>query len=338
MAGDQLRDLTTEYAREGLGPLIQSRVQGLVKRRAGRYPAHVYARTGTWDDEALQDVVQDVFAELLDGHLATIFDYVRTVAGFDVSVRELTRDVLANRKQRTLIDNLIDKAREAITESPFATTGEGAAVRFSLPGLESRTDALSEEEIREAAQRVVVLPRIPMRTVERAPRVYRAETFSTLLQIVAQVARRPVGLTDLRRIFELALTDLAVSELQYIGDARTENEDTGSAPIGDRLQSSDTAPGMADAMLDTETAALASQVADAVIASFTEEQKAVVRLKFAGTADGDIATGLGMSRPTAAKRKEEAWKLFREHLEELDDDETTAVIDCLLTRLAEDGP
>src|SRR4051794_25845911 len=113
MEADSLRALRDEFRAVGLGPELQARVAALARRAVKRYPASIYARSGQWDEDALSDVVQDVYASLLDGHLARILDQVRTQAGFDYFIREHTKDLVASRRQRTIIDNLLERSRES---------------------------------------------------------------------------------------------------------------------------------------------------------------------------------------------------------------------------------
>ena len=127
-----------------VGPLIHARATEIVARVASRYPPGVYARVGHWDEDALEDVAQDVLAELLDGHLATIFDYARTIAGFDHSVVEVVRDVLSARRKRTVIDNLIDRSRKLVAGEPFLTDGEGSSLHFGLAGIGPSQGDLSD--------------------------------------------------------------------------------------------------------------------------------------------------------------------------------------------------
>lgn len=332
MAEETLGDLADEFRSEGLGPLLQARTKRIAVQVLKRYPARVYARAGDWDEEAVREVIQDVFVQLLDGQLAAIFDFAKSPAGVDYALREVVRDVLAWRRQRTVIDNLIDRAREAAASPPYAIHGEGAQLRIGLEGMPAVGGALTDDEVRAAAQRVVIVPRMPARTIERAPRIYTAEGLHGVLSGAVRGAGRPVGLTDLRRILEMALTHLAVSELQYIDDRSDDYEAQGG--IADRDQASPVAAGMAEPLLEPSKAALASQLANTMIERFSPEQRTVVRLKFAGASDTDVAKELGMSRPTAANRKEEAYEILRTHLGDLEEDEVTATIDVLLTRLA----
>jgi len=181
-----------------------------------------------------------------------------------------------------------------------------------------------------------VIPRIPARTVERAPRIYGPEALKSVLLGVLQAVGRPVGLTDLRRILEAALTDLAVSELQYIDD-ESAHDDRGDPQrsLAQRDQAAEAAPGMAEPMVDPATASLASNLGDTMIDSLSPEQRTVVRLKFARASDTEIAQALDVSRPTAAKRREETLGILAAHLADLDEKEVTAAVKHMLCRLAE---
>src|SRR3954452_18396795 len=55
-----LQALIDEHARDGFGPLWLREVKAAAPRVARRYSPSVYAGTAAWDDDAINDLVQDV--------------------------------------------------------------------------------------------------------------------------------------------------------------------------------------------------------------------------------------------------------------------------------------
>jgi DNA-directed RNA polymerase specialized sigma24 family protein len=270
---------------------------------------------------------------LVDGQMEMLTKEIRTITGFDVALAELVRDVMGRRRQRTVIDNLMDRCRDIAKSHPFELHGSGASLAICIDGMLGNPLRGSDaRELRDAGQRVALLPRIPARTTERAPRIFRSETLSLLLQSLIEVLERPLLLNDLRRIFELALTDLAVRELQYLEVSASEEGDA-EPEYANLDQATARGPGMAEPEPDPALLANAAAIAGNMYEELTEDQRTIVRLKLGNTSDSDIARALQISRPTAAKRKDEALEVLRRNLEGISDLEVAVAMDRLVERL-----
>src|SRR4051812_31452710 len=60
-----LQALIDEHAKQKLGPLWLGEIETAASRVARRYPPSVYARSTQWDEDAINDLVQDVVERML---------------------------------------------------------------------------------------------------------------------------------------------------------------------------------------------------------------------------------------------------------------------------------
>jgi DNA-directed RNA polymerase specialized sigma24 family protein len=144
---------------------------------------------------------------------------------------------------------------------------------------------------------------------------------------IARTLKRPPGLDEIRSVFALAFTDLAASDLlPYQVDTLEQPTETGDSP----------GALMAEPQLGAaELVAVEETVANVVDRLDPEDRRVLVR-KMVGESDGEIATALGRSRPTVAKRKSAVLGALGDVLGDLSDREQAAVLDHLYLELLKD--
>ena len=132
-----IADLRTEYEREVIGLAILAEVRRACSFRPRRYPPTVYARSATWNDDAIDDLVQDVITHRLLGErqLAYLFDVGRTIDAWRALLDRQVRIALARRRVRTVVDNLLDRAKRLLDcDDSVQTSTVAKRVVYSLRG------------------------------------------------------------------------------------------------------------------------------------------------------------------------------------------------------------
>jgi DNA-binding CsgD family transcriptional regulator len=281
-----LEALLTEHASERLGPLWLAEITKAASI-AKRYNPRIYAQSSVWDEGALSDVVQDVVERML---VKSQVEYICDVANDFGHARALVyrqvKMTLADRRQRTSVDNLFDRAKERLAEPPFEVTSAKPPT-WGLAG----SDAVPKESPQRLATALAALPRLPGRGKDRASAVWTKETLEDALLLICRTVGT-VAEADLRKILDDALTVFATSEVV--------TDDAGLEGRADELDPADLA--------------VASEALDRLTASLTREEAAVLAGKWIGDSDGDIAARLSISRPTVAKHKDSAFAKVRDEL------------------------
>lgn len=284
--------LLAEHASWRLGPLWLEETERAVRLAVARYPPDVYAGTTAWDPASREDLVQDVVVrQLLDDrqveYIAAVADDLDAARGL---LAKQVRWTLARRRSRTVIDNLLDRCR-----------GRG--------GWRRGTRDATHEEVVEAARRVARLPRVPVKSGDRAPIVFTESSLERALQEIGQVLPDGFGDADLDRIFSRILTDHLPGSLVVF-----------ETPVDE-----------ADRSLTPEEAHLVEAAAEQAYSALTVQQRRLLGLKMADVSDAAVGSALGMSRPTVAKRHRAAAAVARSHLADL----PPRVQDAAMGRLAE---
>jgi hypothetical protein len=312
------KDVREEYSSLRIGPLILELVHESVRRVTRRgYNARVYALgKDHWDDDALQELVQEVVLHVLleGGQL----DYMMTMGSLDDCKGILDYQVrrqLGHRRHRTIIDNLLDRCRAILERSPFASSGSAGlrAYRLSQRAVEPRRP--TDEERRAAALAIVYIPRIPHRSGDRAPTVYSENNLQLALETVASTLPCEFGVSDLDRILREILTFWLPS---FLPPPREEE--------GEELSVQELGP---------EDMAIARDTARNITEKLSIQEARILAMKMAGMADGDIAQAVGLSRPTVAKRRTEIMRGLGQELAGLPTNIHEATFDELAARLAE---
>lgn len=298
MSTPHWEDLRAEFRDVVIGPLWLAEVERATRRVAPKYPPASYTETGEWNALALENLVQEVtLTQLLDGgQLAYVLDTANDLSSARALLAHIVRRTLARTRQRTIIDNLLDRANELST-FPAAHEGAGA-------------DAA---RLYEAATAVSRLPRIRIINSDRAPAVFSSETLGEALRLVEQTLGRAAVRGELSRILELALTDYLPSRLVQIEGGVDES----------------------DYALTPEEQVTVADTLTRVMA-LPDEALSILALKIDDHSDTVVAHHLGVSRPTAAKRFREASAMVEAAIATLDTRLQDEILSRLAERLLAD--
>lgn len=297
-----LEALIQEHATRGLGRVWLKEIHTAAPRVARSYSPALYARSGAWDVNAIDDLVQDVVERMITkGQIDYICDVANDFGHARALIYRQVRMTLIDRRQRTAVDNLFDRAVERLAEPPFEQT-KSKPRTWRLEG--STTDATPYTRRLTAA--LAALPRLPGTGTERASAIWTTATLTDALTLVCTTVGEVEEL-DLRKILDESLTVFATAEV-VLND------------VGTAAQSRD---------LDPSDQVVANELVGRLIEAFTHEEAAVLAGKWIGDSDGDIARRLSVSRPTAAKYKEAAYEKVRQEL----GSQSEAVIGYVLGRL-----
>lgn len=300
-------ELVEEYRTVGIGPRIYAETRRIVRAVARSYDPVVYGGASSWE-EASEDLVQEFGLEVLVGQGQ--LDYAITVAADREHFRRLlarqVRHLLARRRRRTIVDNLIDRAHRMVESPPFRTIGRRAHWSYTLLGKEVVDGQVSDAAARSVASRLAEVPTIRAEPSQRAPAVYSEHSLRIILSEVAEAVTCPVGTADLDRIFSLLLTSWLPSFLKE-GETAVESAATNG--------------------LDAEGLAIVQDTVNSILAGCTPEDLAVLRLKLEGVSDRTIGERLRLSRPTVSKLKRRAMRHIERRLADLDEPLRLAVVD-----------
>jgi hypothetical protein len=284
-----LKDLRDEYeGPQKLGPSILSEIKSAAKRVSRTYPPAKYARGFEWNDDAVEELVQDVtVSRLLDGgQLDYMMAHAVDIQHFRALIDRQVRQELAARRIRTVIDNLLDRSREVLDRMPFAPAeatsklGRGPSYRLASREVERRPP--TSDELRIAAAVVRPLPRLRDSVSDRASIVYTNETLNAALMLLAETLPCSFSIRDVDKIFSEVLTSWLPSFL--------------SQEEGDLFAS--TQPGPEDLVILRETTAK-------ILAKWTGRELHHFRLLMSGCSFDEVARNLSISRPTEVKYRAE---------------------------------
>ncbi|GEL94873.1 helix-turn-helix transcriptional regulator [Cellulomonas composti] len=282
-----LQALIDEHIQQKLGPLWLREIETAVPRVARRYPPAVYARSFEWDDDAIRDLVQDVVERMLvKGQAEYICDTANDFGHARALIYRQVKMTLIDRRQRTAVDNLFDRAVECLSAPPFKQAGKKPR-SWRLSGSTAEPTPYS----RRLTAALAALPRLPGHGAERASAIWTTETLTDALNVVCAAVGEVTEL-DLRKILDESLTVFATAEV-VTDDAGTEDR-SGELDPSDRI--------------------MANDITERLITTLTREEATLLAGKWIGDSDGDIARRLGVSRPTAAKHKESAYSKVRDEL------------------------
>jgi len=303
------RELVREYERELIGPVVLGEVRRVCSLRARRYPPAVYARSQVWDEQSMDDLVQDVVVDRLLGErqIDYLFDVARTVDAWRALLDRQVRVVLARRRVRTVVDNLLDRARRMLGGwgSVVRSTALGHVV-YSFSGSGAQYEPLDDRRVRQVGELVrVVRRRLPGRG-DRAPVVYGGRELEAVLGCVLDAVPGGVSVRDLGRVFGFVLTDWVPAVLEH---------DEGTAAA---------APAV---VMDPSEVVVIRTTAAELLAGMSGEEMTIVRGRLAGLPDADVAREVGLSRPTLIKRRRVLLDRLRQAAEGLSEAGREALVD-----------
>ena len=169
------------HASERLGPLWLAEITKAANV-AKRYNPRIYGQSSVWDEGALNDLVQDVVERMLvKSQVEYICDLANDFGHARALIYRQVKMTLADRRQRTSVDNLFDRAKERLAELPFE-------VRSAKPptwGL-AGSDAEPEESSQRLITALAALPRLPGLGKDRASAVWTRETLEDALVLICR--------------------------------------------------------------------------------------------------------------------------------------------------------
>jgi hypothetical protein len=272
----------------------------------------MFAGRPSWDDDAYEDLVQDVVVKrLLEEHqLEYLFLTATSLEDFERLLTVQVRRVLARRRERTVLSNLIERTRPILATAPFRRVDDFGPSRFHLDGAVIEHREPTAAELAEGVLAARAIPRLGDRgSADRAPRVYSTSALKALVGSVAQSLPTSFALRDLESVLQKCLTDLLPPDLDHIEEVDMQEPDL---PVQMEIR----------------------EAVDQLVRLFTPEQAEILRLKAADVADAEVAARLDMSRPTAADRKQALFALIREATEQYSEDERDLILDLAIARVA----
>lgn len=295
-----------EFSTDGIGPLMLAEVRDLARQIAPRYNASVYSEIGNWR-HGLDDLVQDVVADSLlrDQQAQYLVAASATIDDFRRLLARQVRRCLARRRVRTVIDNLLDRARPMLDGVPFVRGERHLYPTFTLAGALKEERAATFRELRSAAAAVRRLPQAGPSNRDRAPVVFTGPQLHAVLVRIAEVVPVAFTIGELDRVLRLTLPHLLPGVLDP-SDPHEHHD--GVRVVDDDL--------------------VASSVAE-LLRRLTDEHLFAAASKLAGASDIEVATRLGVSRRTATNRKLAAFVVIEEVLFPLSPWERRASLDRL---------
>jgi DNA-binding NarL/FixJ family response regulator len=306
-------ELAAEYRTVGIGPLILSEIRELAWAITRSYDPVVYAHVPSWN-EGIDDLVQEFGVEVLiaQGQL----DYAMLMATDHTHFRRLLalqlRHLLARRRRRTVVDNLLFRSRQLVAEPPFRLLAHRSEWSYTLSGKELEPGRLISGRLRELAGRLAAVPMIRCAPKKRAPVVYTEQSLRTILETAAGSVDCAVRSSDLDRIFRLLLT-------VWIPSFVNRGEEAVSRAAAETL--------------DAEKQVIVKEVTRTILGSCDVTLREVLNLKLSGVSDREIGERLGLSRPTVSKRKREMHRLLESAMDGLAEALRLAVMDRLVVAL-----
>ncbi|TQR84412.1 helix-turn-helix transcriptional regulator [Mycobacterium hodleri] len=282
-----LEILIEEYERQGVGPRWLQEIQTAASRVVRKYSPSIYARSAAWDDEAVSDLVQDVVERILTkGQAEYICDVANDFGHARALIYRQVRMTLIDRRQRTSVDNLFDRAVDRLGEPPFERVKEKPrSWRIAGHSLEATPYT------RRLTASLAALPRLPGNGTQRASPIWTTVTLTDALVLICNAVSEVEEL-DLRKILDESLTVFATAEV--VSNEAGSDERSGE--------------------LDPSDLIMANELIERLDAALTKEESTVLAGKWIGDSDGDIAGRLGVSRPTAAKHKASAFTKIQDEL------------------------
>lgn len=314
-ASGDLAAIAAEFRSQGVGPLMLAKVEQIAYQLAPRYNAAVYSEIGNWR-HGLDDLVQDVVAEslLADEQARYLVDTSRTIDDFRRLLTRQVRRRLARRRTRTVIDNLLDRARPMLEERPFRRETRHQYVTYA-PWDEPREErAATFRELRLAADTIRSIRQVSTSGRDRAPVVYSTPDLHRVLVRIAESLPNAFTIGELDRILRLTLPHLLPGFLDLDRTLMTDRP-------------------LVDGGADWSTMASAREAASSIRHSLDEEQLLIVAAKLAGLPDAEIASRLDISRRTAAYRKAIVFAILAEQLDHLTDEARLECLDRLVPTL-----
>ena len=247
-----------------------------------------------WNQEAIDDVVQEVFERriLNKGGLEYILAEATTTDHAHAGIHRLVGLALADMREPNVLNNIFDNlerrfAAKGIDLGPYKTS--------DLP----KGFVINEDEAEQAASQIFLSqPRYPNRGTHRESAIFGPESYEEIIsRLISEVL--PLTASVIRGGLKRALTHLVSAEY-YIDDAR------------DFIEGADEGLTVED-----EATIQTKEFAVKVIKELTQQsEKVFVALSYGVRSDTELAQALGIKARQTAKKwhdsmKEELFKSFQ---------------------------
>ncbi|MGI8985002.1 MAG: hypothetical protein ACR2HM_10820 [Acidimicrobiales bacterium] len=319
MSDTELEELLAEAERRRLGNRWLAEIRSACADVSRRFDPAVYAvAEQRWSDAEVDDLVQDVTVEQLlrQGQLDYILDVAQTINDVRRLLRRQVRRALVRRRRLTVVDRLLSRLAALLDGPGYERLVGLAPARYRPAGSSLSPEAPSDEVLRRAAAAVRLLPTTSA-AEDRAPTVFRAEVLAAVATGSFRAAGTSLSIDDFGRILRDALT----SWLPVVLELSEEFDLTSADP--------------------SEAAYELEQTVETMIQEFSDIDRLVLRSKLAGAPDSELASLLGVSRPTAAKRKQEAFFRLRQaweaHAGDLPPGQSPELAQMIYLRLSQTG-
>lgn len=301
-----LEALRAEYASGGIGTHFLGEVRSSAYLVVGRYNAAVYSEIGNWR-HGFEDLVQDIVTDSLlrDRQAQYMLDVAATMDDLRRLLARQVRRRLARRRTRTIVDNILDRARPILAAAPFDRRVRHLQTTFLLDGSDVEDRAATFQELRAGARAIGTVTQRGTAGGDRAPMVYSTVDLRRALQRLATVMPVAFTLGELDRVLRLALPHFLPSVLDFV-----EHEDA-----------------------DDIDAVIVRSQATNLLNGLDRTHRVVLSMKLAGSSDAEVGRALGISRRTATNRKAAAFSLVEDLLQPLNHAERLAVLDRIGSEL-----
>ena len=275
--------LHAEYSSQLIGEGIYEIVRELAGKIARKYPESVYNDGLSWDSQSVDDVCQEVVLNQLLGQkqIHYIFDNATSIESVRRLLTAQIKRALATRRKKSPIDRLL-KRISAFSKEGLIEFVEAGVPFYRLPGTQDQYQSLDGSHLNACVRAIAPVPRLDSRLdTGRESMIYTPDRLKKAMEVLL---RTVPALTerDLRDILEVLLTPWAPASLVPV-----EKE---SIPSGDYAQDS----------IEEEQMAIEART---LAGSFSHAQRVVLVLKSQNVADADVASEVGVSRPTIADMK-----------------------------------
>ena len=316
MSDQELDLLVAEAASRRIGVRWLDEVRAACTEVTRRFDPTVYAvAERVWSDSEIDELVQDVtVGQLLhQGQLDYILDVSRSIDDVRRLLRYRVRRELARRRRRTVVDRLLARIADMLDGGPYELVPGSTPTKYRPVGSEADNDSPTKEGLRRAVAAVRLLP-TSRASGERASPVFQSDVLAQLAAHCFRATKSSLSIDDFGRILREALTSWLPEFLEL-----DEGRDWPAEQAGTDIELED--------------------IVDSLMAQISDEDQLVLYSKLSGDSDTELASQLGVSRPTAAKRKSEAFDQLRDlWVSEADDlgfNQTSQIAQQLYLRLSQ---
>ena len=298
MSDSELDRLLEETTRQRIGPLWLAEIRRACSGVASHFDPAIYGvAEDSWTAAEIDDLVQDVTTEQLlrQAQLDYIIDVAFSIDDVRRLLRHQARRALIRRRRRTVVDQLLDRLKALLNADGYEAVAGISPARYRPTGSDFGPGVPQETTIGAAAAAVRLLP-TSSGSGGRAPAVFRTEVLEQILILAFEATASSLSISDLGEILRRALTSWVPVVLEG----------------GDQLD-----PWPADPVdLPIELEETMNELMQRIDATDRE----ILRAKLAGISDATLAGRLDISRPTVARRKNEAFRHLRDAWMTLDVD------------------